>query len=52
MFKKVFQQDRSEGEAYSPPYVEPLGDAKTKLEAFFNILITFSLPASVLLLLF
>jgi hypothetical protein len=35
------QQGHSErrGEAYSGPYVEPLSDARTKLEDFFNILI-------------
>jgi len=40
MFKKAFRQGRSErrGEAYSLPYVEPLSDARTKLEDFFNIL--------------
>ncbi len=41
MVKKVVQQGRSErrGEAYSEPYIEPLSDARTKLEAFFNILL-------------
>jgi hypothetical protein len=41
MFKKAFQQGRSErrGEAYPRWYVEPLSDARTKLEAFFNILL-------------
>ena len=41
MFKKVFQQGRSErrGEAYSGLYVEPLSDARTKLEIFFNLLL-------------
>jgi hypothetical protein len=41
MFKKAVQQGRSErgGEAYSGPYVEPLSDARTKLEDFFNILL-------------
>jgi hypothetical protein len=41
MFKKVFQRGRSErgGNAYSFPYVEPLRDTRTKLEAFFNILL-------------
>ncbi len=51
MFKKVVQRGRSErgGEAYRGPvalstatgerYVEPLSDARTKLEAFFNILL-------------
>lgn len=40
MFKKVAQRGRSkrEGEAYSLPYVEPLSDARTKLETFFDIL--------------
>ena len=39
MLKKVFQQGRSEreAEAYFLPYVEVLSDARTKLEAFFNI---------------
>jgi len=37
----AFQQGRSErrGEAYSVPYVEPLSDARTTLEDFFNILL-------------
>ena len=41
MFKKAFQRDRSErgNEAYSFRYVEVPSDARTKLEAFFNILI-------------
>jgi hypothetical protein len=41
MFKKAFRQGRSErrGEAYSFLYVEPLSDARTKLEGFFNILL-------------
>jgi hypothetical protein len=41
MVKKAFQQGRSErrGEAYSLPYVEPLSDARTTLEDFFNILL-------------
>jgi hypothetical protein len=41
MFKKAGQRGRSEraGEAYSVPYGEPPSDARTKLEAFFNILI-------------
>lgn len=45
MFKKTFRQGRSkgEGEAYSVRYVEPLSEARTKLEVFFNILLTFSL---------
>jgi hypothetical protein len=40
MFKKDFQQGRSEGkdEAYSVRYVESLSEARTQLEAFFNIL--------------
>ena len=39
MFKKAIQQGRSEreGEAYAFRYVEPLSDARTPLEAFFNI---------------
>ncbi len=41
MFKKAVQQGRSErgGEAYLLRYVEPLSEARTKLEAFFNILL-------------
>jgi hypothetical protein len=41
MFKKAFRQGRSErrGESYSLPYVEPLSDARTPLEDFFNILL-------------
>ncbi len=41
MFKKAVQRGRSErrGEAYSFRYVEPLSDARTKLAAFFNILL-------------
>jgi hypothetical protein len=40
MVKKVVQRGRSERrvEAYSFRYVEALSDARTKLEAFFNIL--------------
>jgi len=40
MFKKVFLRSRSErgAEAYSFRYVEVLSDARTKREAFFNIL--------------
>src|SRR5439155_10694646 len=40
-FKKVFRQGRSErrGEAYFSLYVEPLSDARTQLEAFFNLLL-------------
>jgi len=40
--KRAFtEQGRSErrGEAYSVLYVEPLSDARTKLEDFFNILL-------------
>jgi hypothetical protein len=45
MFKKPVQQGRSEreAEAYSPPYVEALSDARTKLEGFFNILLMLEL---------
>ena len=41
MFKKAVQRGRSErgGEAYSLRYVEPPSDARTKLAAFFNILL-------------
>jgi len=41
MFKKAAQRGRSEreSEAYSLPYAEVLSDARTKLEAFFNILL-------------
>jgi hypothetical protein len=41
MFKKAGRRGRSErgGDAYSVPYVAPLSDARTKLEAFFNILL-------------
>ncbi len=41
MFKRAVQRDRSErrGEAYRESYVEPLSDARTKLAAFFNILL-------------
>ncbi len=41
MFKKVFQQGRSEREheTYLFPYVEDSSDARTQLEAFFNILL-------------
>ncbi len=41
MVKKTVQRGRSErrGESYSPPYVEPLSDARTKLADFFNILL-------------
>jgi plastocyanin len=43
-FKKVVQRGRSErrSEAYSLSYVEPLSDARTKLAAFFNILLGLS----------
>ena len=46
MFKKAAQQGRSErkAEAYSLRYVEALSDARTKLEAFFNILLIMGLP--------
>jgi hypothetical protein len=39
MFKKTFQQGRSEreSEAYAFQYVELLSEARTKLEGFFNI---------------
>jgi hypothetical protein len=38
--KKAAQRGRSErkGGAYSFRYVEPLSDARTKLEAFFTVL--------------
>ncbi len=41
MVKKAFQQGRSErrGDAYSWLYVEPLSEARTKLEDFFSILL-------------
>ncbi len=41
MFKKAFRQGRSErgGESHSLPYAEPLSDARTPLEDFFNILL-------------
>jgi len=41
MFKKVVQRGRSERgpEAYSFRYVEGPSDARTKLAAFFNILL-------------
>ena len=41
MFKKVAQRGRSERgtEAYFFRYVEVPNDARTKLEAFFNILL-------------
>jgi|SRR6187401_545106 len=44
LFKKAFQRGRSErrGEAYSVPYVEPLSDARKKLEDFFNSLLVFA----------
>jgi hypothetical protein len=42
MMKKLFQQGRSEQgpEAYCPPYVEGLSDARTQLESFCVILMT------------
>jgi TPR repeat protein len=48
MLKKVVQRDRSErrGEAYVFGYVEPLRDARTKLEAFFSILMAAALGLS------
>ena len=41
MVKKAVQRGRSEqrGESYSEPYGEPLREARTKLAAFFNILL-------------
>ena len=41
MFKKAAQRGRSErrGESHSLPYGEPLSDARTMLEVFFNILL-------------
>jgi len=41
MFKKAARRGRSErgGEAYSSLYVEPPSDTRTKLGAFFNILL-------------
>ena len=41
MFKKAVQQggSRRRGEAYPLWYVEPLSDARTKPEEFFNILL-------------
>ena len=41
LFKKAVQQDRSErrGESYAVLYVEPLSDARTTLEGFFNSLL-------------
>jgi len=41
VFKKAVQRGRSErrGESYFGPYGEPLSDARTKLEDFFNSLI-------------
>jgi len=40
MVKKAVRRNRSErrGEAYAVRYVEPLGDVRTKLADFFNIL--------------
>jgi len=44
MVKKAGQRGRSKrkGEAYSLRYVEALSDARTKLEAFFNILVGYN----------
>ena len=41
MFKKAIQRGRSDrdAEAYFLPYVEALREARTKLGAFFNILL-------------
>ncbi|MCE3222837.1 MAG: hypothetical protein K0S58_1017 [Nitrospira sp.] len=41
MFKKALQRGRStrRGESYVVGYVEPRSDARTKLQAFFNILL-------------
>lgn len=41
MFKKTAQRGRSErkGKSYYLLYVEPLSDARTKLEVFFNTLV-------------
>ncbi len=41
MVKRAVQRGRSErrGESYYEPYGEPLSDARTKLEDFFNILL-------------
>jgi hypothetical protein len=41
MFKNAGEQGRSErkADAYSVRYVEDLSEARTKLEAFFNILL-------------
>jgi len=41
LFRKAVQQGRSEqrGEAYSPPYVEPLSEARTPRADFINSLI-------------
>jgi hypothetical protein len=49
MVKKSFQQGRSErrGESYSVPYVEPLSDARTQVEDFFNILLDVSPDGSI-----
>lgn len=46
MFKKAFQQGRSEREheTYLFPYVEDSSDARTQLEAFFNILLVSAVP--------
>ncbi len=41
MFKKTLPRGRSKrrGESYMVGYVEPRSDARTKLQAFFNILL-------------
>jgi hypothetical protein len=41
LFRKAVQQGRSKrcGEAYSPPYVEPLSAARTPLADFVNSLL-------------
>ena len=41
MLKMAVRRGRSErrGDEYSVPYVEPLSDARTKLEDFFSILL-------------
>jgi hypothetical protein len=45
IFKKAVQRDRGEqrSEAYTGPYVEPLREARTKVAAFFNILLNLSI---------
>jgi hypothetical protein len=47
MLKKAAQQGRSErkAEAYSVRYVEALSDARTKLAAFFSILLEPPVPS-------